>query len=384
MKVCMVMSTPFPPCDGIGYHVYSLSKELIRNGHQITVITRGEGGEFTSDEFEGISILRAPFLPTYPLHIWTHGIWADRHVRSCLDDCDIVHYHTPLVPLLDHSAPAIVTVHSSMIEEIDQMEAGFFLRKMMLQGMTRTFTRWFMDRTLRSANRVIAVSTSVQDELRRHFGNFDNVEVVPNGVDTEFFVPNPEPSEKDYVLYVGRLSYRKGLLELMDAFERVSRSSHAELVLCGKGPLRPVLEGLAIKKGIQERVRFTGFVTRQELLSLYQHARAFVAASSYETGPLTVLEAMSCGIPVVVTKVGIMPDVIKDGENGRFVEIGDSSGLSATLSEVLSDRDGSSRLGANARAAMLDGYRWQGIASRIADLYEKAAYEGRSADPSSS
>jgi len=285
------------------------------------------------------------------------------------------------VPLLSHRAPAVVTVHSSMIEEIDQMESGFFLRKMVLQGMTRTFTRWYMERTLRSANRIIAVSTSVQEELRRHFSIFDNVEVVPNGVDTEFFVPNPEPLENDYVLYVGRLSYRKGLFELMDAFERVSRSSDAELVLCGKGPLRPVLEGMAKKKGIHERVRFTGFVTRQELLSLYQHARAFVAASSYETGPLTVLEAMSCGTPVVVTRVGIMPDVIKDGENGRFVNVGDDISLSNALAEVLSDRENATRLGTNARATMLKDYRWEGIAARMVALYENAAYEGRRSDP---
>jgi len=377
MKICMVLSTPFPPCDGIGYHVYSLSKELMSSGHEVTVITRGAGGVFSSEEFEGIGILRVPYLPIYPLHVWMHGIWADRYVHSLLDECDIVHYHVPLVPLLDHRAPAVVTVHSSMIEEIDQTESRFRIRKLILQGMTRTFTRWYMGRILMNTDRTIAVSTSVQEELGRHFKVFENIEVIPNGVDTDFFIPSTKGSDKDYILYVGRLSYRKGLLELMDAFERLAKSNDVDLVLCGQGPLKPVLEEIAKKKGLQERVLFTGFVSRQELLSLYQHARAFVAASSYETGPLTVLEAMSCGTPVLVTRVGIMPDVIKDGENGRFVDIGDALDLSNTLAEVLSDREGASVLGANARATMLKGNQWQGIAARIGMLYESVAYDGR-------
>jgi len=375
MKICMVLSTPFPPCDGIGYHVYSLSKELIRAGHEITVITRDQIGSEQVGTLEGIKIFRGPFLPTYPVHIGTHQFWTNAKLKDLKGEFDIVHYHTPLTPVLDLDAPEVVTVHSSMIEEVDQMESGFFLKKLFLKVMTRTFTKYYMGLSLKRAKRIVAVSSSVKGEIRRFFKPGAEVVVIRNGVDTDFFSPVPHVSERKYVLYVGRLAYRKGLLELVEAFHKISGNVDADLVLCGRGVLRPHLEAMVSSYGLTDRVRFTGFVTRDELKALYQGATVFVAASAYETGPLTALEAMSCGVPVVVTKVGIMPDVVRDGESGFFVEKGNAEDLAAKIKVLLADPSMAERIGANARKVVARDCQWSEITKQLSAVYEQVILE---------
>jgi len=372
MKICMVMSTPFPPCDGIGYHVYALSKELMKSGHQVTVITRRAKGEVAQGEFEGIRIVRVTFIPTYPVHITVHEILTNRLVKGIMDEFDAIHYHIPLVPLIRSNAPSVVTVHSSMIEEINQMESGFPLKKIALQAMTRTFTKFYMKRVLNNAEEIIAVSSSVKGELRKYFHIEQRVNVVHNGVDTDYFEPTQRRGTPKYILYTGRLAYRKGLLELMNAFTTIAKETDANLILCGKGPLRKVLEDMVVKNGLEGRVQFPGFITRDELLGLYQRASVFVAASSYETGPLTVLEAMSCGIPVIVTRVGILPDMIEDGENGIFVNVNDHQDIASRCIELLSDDRMALRIGMNARMTMLERGKWSQISSEIESIYMRA------------
>ena len=371
MKICMVMSTPFPPCDGIGYHVYSLAKEMQKKGHEITIITRRIGSATERDNFESMRIIREPFLPTYPVHISTHGIWTNMRVKDLVDEFDVVHYHIPLVPWVKMHACSVVTVHSSMIEEINQMEESLRLKKLLLQGMTATFTKHYMNEVMTRADSIIAVSSSVREELVRHYGIKSKINVIWNGVDTKYFTPSSSRRQRDYILYTGRLAYRKGLLELIDAFRIIAESSECDLVLSGRGPMREMLEKRIQEYGLKDRVRFSGFVSRDELLALYQGARIFVAASSYETGPLTALEAMSCGIPVVVTKVGIMPDVIEDGVTGLFVNKKDSGDIAEKCLSLLSNKEKGDLIGKNARSFVEKHCPW----SKVADDVEKIYYD---------
>ena len=371
MKICMVMSTPFPPCDGIGYHVYSLARELQKKGHEITVLTRSNAlGEETA-WFEGIRIIRGPFLPTYPFHISTHGIWTNSRFNGLVNEFQVIHYHIPLVPRLKSSAPTVVTVHSSMIEEMNQMESTFFLKKMALQGMTKTFTKHYMNEILTSSDSIIAVSSSVRDELVKYFSIERKINVIWNGVDTDFFIPSTSRENQDYILYTGRLGYRKGLIELIDAFKIISEKTDCNLVLSGRGPLREMLEKRVREYGLEKRVRFAGFVERDALLRLYQGAHIFVAASSYETGPLTALEAMSCAVPIVVTRVGILPDVVQDGVTGLFVKKQDSKDIAEKCLSLLSDKSRSLTMGKKAREFVEIHCTWSKVGNEVEKIYSR-------------
>lgn len=253
------------------------------------------------------------------------------------------------------------------------MESGFFFKKMIMQVMVKTLTKYYMKKTIKNSNAIIAVSSSVRNELSKYYGIVDNVHVIHNGVDTDFFRPIEQSGRSNYILYVGRLSYRKGLLELVDAFKDIAKESNVDLVLCGKGPLRKVLEDSVKKAGLDDRVHFKGFVTRSELRDLYQKAKMFVAASSYETGPLTALEAMSCGLPLVVTRVGIMPDLIIDGQNGLFVEKNNSGDITLKCLAILSDEELSRKMGERARKTAVDGCQWSKVVKDIQDLYSEVS-----------
>jgi glycosyltransferase involved in cell wall biosynthesis len=340
-----------------------------KNGHEITIITRCTGLTEEFDSFEGMHIIRGPFLPTYPLHISTHGIWTNNLIKGMANEFDVIHYHIPLVPKLKTHAPSVVTVHSSMIEEMKQMEATFVLKKFALQGMTTTFTKHYMNEILTNADSIIAVSSSVREELVKYYGIESKVSVIWNGVDTTLFIPSASNNQREYILYTGRLAYRKGLLELIDAFRTISERSECDLVLSGRGPLKELLEKRVKEYGLVDRVRFTGFVTRDELVRLYQGARIFVAASAYETGPLTALEAMSCAIPIVVTRVGILPDVVEDGVTGLFVNTNDSKDIAEKCLFLLSDKERSNVIGRNARAFVERNCTWSKVAGDVANIY---------------
>ena len=151
----------------------------------------------------------------------------------------------------------------------------------------------------------------------------------------------------------------------MRAFGRVE---DAELLLVGDGPLRPEVERLVAELGLGERVRLVG--NRSDVPVLLAEAACVVLASDYEGCPLTVLEAMAAGVPVVATRVGGVPELIDDGRTGLLVEPGDESALAAAIGRALADRDG---LGVAAREEARRRFSRERMAAEIAQLYEEVA-----------
>ncbi len=94
MKICMVMSTPFPPKEGIGYYTYNLSKQLMKKGHEVVVITRGSWKKTQRDVFDGIEIIRTPFIPIYPFYLQLHKIFVPlrRPAHSIRSICNLHFY----------------------------------------------------------------------------------------------------------------------------------------------------------------------------------------------------------------------------------------------------------------------------------------------------
>jgi glycosyltransferase involved in cell wall biosynthesis len=117
MKICMMLSTPFPPKEGIGYYTYNLSKKLIEKGHNVVVITRGSWRKIQKQVFDGIEIIRAPFIPIYPFYLHLHKIFVKKAFKSLESEIDIVHIHSPLPPFIKTSRPTILTIHTPMLSD---------------------------------------------------------------------------------------------------------------------------------------------------------------------------------------------------------------------------------------------------------------------------
>ena len=221
---------------------------------------------------------------------------------------------------------------------------------------------------------VVAVSGEVADNLRRYEG-IDDVRVIPNGVDGHRFRPASEGErsarrralglgEGEVVLgTVGRLDPLKDHRLLIEAVTGLEGSWR--LLVVGDGPLRAELERLVQERSLGGRVVFLG--ERRDVPELLRAMDAFVLPSRSEGLPMALLEAMACGLPVVATRVGGIPEAVREGEGGLLCDPGDSGGLRDALCRLISDPPLRRRLGRGARVAFERRFSLQ----RMVEGYER-------------
>jgi glycosyltransferase involved in cell wall biosynthesis len=205
-------------------------------------------------------------------------------------------------------------------------------------------------RVLSRARLVVCASTALA-EAARELGARE-VRVVPSGVELPEEVG--EPSNPPEVLFVGRLSPEKGILELVQAADGMT------LVVAGDGPLR-------------DRVpQARGFVPRHELGPFFERAAVVAVPSHREGFGVACLEAMAHGRPVVASAVGGLLDLVVDGETGLFVPPRDVPALRAALERLLGDADLRERLGEAARARVREHFGWPAVTTATIEAYEAA------------
>jgi glycosyltransferase involved in cell wall biosynthesis len=369
----MLISTPFPPTEGIGYHVFNLSRHLIERGHEVTVLTRGQLRTET-DEYAGIRIVRAPFLPVYPFHIRLHGFFLNRIFRTLEKEFDILHVHIPLPPVLSTSLPVVCTMHGSIVGNAAGIEVRD-LRGVCNRLLTRTTSIPTIADHLEHASVITAVSGSVAEQVRTYF-SCETCPVVGNGVNQRIFRAEGNPAKTDsdrYILYAGRLSHGKGLFDLLEAAGPILRQHDVKILIAGDGVLGARLDRLIRDRGLAGRVMLLGQVSRDDLIRLYQNATIFILPSYYEGLPTVLLEAMACGVPVIGTAVSGCVDVITDRHDGRLIPPGSPESIARTVTELLDD-DGMRRsLGRNARQTIENRFTWDTIADTVEQWYLRFA-----------
>ena len=207
---------------------------------------------------------------------------------------------------------------------------------------------------------IITLSADERDAgLAARVGSRDGYVVIPNGIDLERFARAPEPVA-GRVLVVGRFAPPKRHDLVLRAFADVhERFPGSELWFVGDGDDRPASEQLAAELGVQGATRFLG--VREDVPELLAQAACVVLASDYEGCPLSVIEAMAAGVPVVATSVGGVPEVVRDGVTGILAEPGRPDGLARGLAELLGDEARAVELGepgGNVHANASRASRW--------------------------
>jgi glycosyltransferase involved in cell wall biosynthesis len=233
------------------------------------------------------------------------------------------------------------------------------------------FRDWYMIAGLRY-QLYIAVSHRVANELKTYYKVPDNkIIVIPNGVNTERFIPvGPGRSEirrefgisddAKVLLFVGHEFGRKGLKPIIQALPHMDNK--VNLLVIGNDNARPYID-LAKSLNVENQVHFAG--QRSDLPELNRAADAFVFPTAYEAFALVCMEALACGIPSYVTRVGGVEDYIIDNENGFFIEANEES-IANVLNRTLYDNDLINKVKVNARKTALT-YNWSDIAVRYAD-----------------
>jgi glycosyltransferase involved in cell wall biosynthesis len=236
-------------------------------------------------------------------------------------------------------------------------------------SLAAVYERTVARRILGSSDRVIAVSNAVFDHGCALGVPRDKLSVVPNGVDGGSFHPAPygRRTGKRKVLSIGRLVPNKGIEFLIAAAPAVLARHDVEFLVVGEGPRLEELDSLARRAGVRESFAFLGLVP--SVGDLLRMCDVFVRPSLTEGMPLTVLEAMACGIPVVATSVGGTPEVVHHGSTGLLCAPGDARSLAAGINAVLDDPQLANRLRDNGRAFVKEGHDWEEVARMTGDVY---------------
>jgi glycogen synthase len=310
-------------------------------------------------------------------------------------DADLVHVHTWYTHLggillkQNYGIPLVLTVHS--LEPLrpwkrEQLGGGY------------DFSCWVEKTAIEMADAVIAVSESTKADVLRLF-NVDpaRVHVIHNGIDPAEYVARRDAevlrrygidAGLPYILFVGRITRQKGIMHLVRAIRQLDPGF--QVVLCAGSPDTPeIAEEMkravdAAKAAREGIVWIEKMVPKQDLIAIYSQAALFVCPSIYEPFGIINLEAMACGVPVVASAVGGIPEVVVPGETGALVPVAQmdeapfepidaekfASDLAAAINDLMRDGALRAKMGAAARRRVEEKFSWAAIAQRTAEVYQ--------------
>lgn len=365
MRVALVTEFYHPHLGGVTEHVHNLALQFRAAGHDAIVLTanmRGQGPDAPFVRRVGRSVV-----------IYANGAFARvtagwrlrEQIESTLrnERIDLVHLHGSLAPTLGllvadaaHrlDLPVVATFHS------------WFPRSILYRTLRRP-----LQRRLDRHAATIAVSAPVVDALSRYFTA--PWEIIPNGVDTAYFHPNGRKVTDAFVrgprlLFLGRLDPRNGLDTAIDAMPSILKQlPDSRLVVAGDGPLRNHYRGKARHLG--DRVEFLGKV-RDERPHIYGTADLYLCPTTKASFGITLLEAMACGTPLVVSDITGFRELVDGGQEATLVPMNDASAWASTVVDLIGDparRD----LMASAGRAKSAGFSWPVVAAKVLDVYHR-------------
>lgn len=226
----------------------------------------------------------------------------------------------------------------------------------------QTDLRWFLQRALKVSTLITAVSRFTADIVVRELGSAAKIEVIPNGIDTERFRPVSQPKKRSglRILFAGNPSYRKGVQWLPAIADRLNRDDR---IVCATG-LRDRWQSLRN----HQRIDILGGVSFEEMPLLYQSVDALLMPTVREGDSLVVLEAMSCGLPVVATDCSSLSERIQHGKGGFLCDIGDVNQFVSSI-DALRDAGMREEMGKFNRDRALREFSVELMAMRYAELF---------------
>jgi glycosyltransferase involved in cell wall biosynthesis len=282
------------------------------------------------------------------------------HVREIAPDVFFGPHYTLPSRLV---CPSVVTFHDPTfftLPKLHERKKVAYFRRAARAGIKR-------------ATRAIAVSEYTRaGAIAKAGARPDRVDVVPEGVDLDRFVPSGGPDASDpYILFLATLEPRKDLPTLIAAYERLD--ADVRLLIAGQDgwKMRAITDALA--RATRAGISRLGYVSDDAKVELYQHASVFVYPSIAEGFGLPVLEAMACGTPVVTTTGSAPEEIAADG--ALLVEPGDVEGLRHAISRVLKERSLQQALRSKGRERA-ERYTWDAAARATADVWRRAAEDG--------
>jgi glycogen(starch) synthase len=381
----LIVSWEYPPIveGGLARHVRKLAEQLVRDGADVHVLTRGGGRLREEEDRHGVTVhrVREPDFPKDDLKAfiaWVERMNADmlKAAATIEGGFDLVHSHDWLVASAakalaeQYEVPWLVTVHAT---EYGRHQGW-------VDKYPQSHIHQIERRMVRAADHVLVCSAYMRDHVADVFSIAEErVTVIPNGIDPTDLQPMPdlakfrarfaEPDEK-LVLLVGRLVYEKGFHLALDALPGlIRRLGNVRFLVAGSGTAEADLKAQAERLGIAEHGTFLGWIDDAVLHSLYRIADLTVVPSIYEPFGLVALEAMASGCPCLVADTGGLREVVPSGERvGLRFRPRSARSLSYYVQKVLTDDALRDRLVAEASEHVLS-FDWADVARQTAEVY---------------
>lgn len=398
-----------PRCGGQGVYTRHLAREMTALGHHVTVFAGPPYPELD----EGVALVPVPGLDLYrqpdPFRTprrhefrsavdvvefaimctagfpepRTFSIRARRALAAHQGSFDVIHDNqclgSGLLGMIADGWPVIATVHHpvGVDRDLELAQAADRWRRL-------TLRRWYgfslmQARVARRLPRILTVSESSRADIASYLGvPPEKVAVVPVGVDHTRFRPLPTPTVPGRLVTTASADMAmKGLVPLLEALGKVRTERRAELVVVGSPRPDSGARASVRRLGLEGAVRFVTGLSDEEMVQLYGEAELAVVPSLYEGFSLPAVEAMACGVPVVATTGGALPEVVgADGTTALLVSPGDAAALAGAIGRALDDSALRRRLGQAGRARVLARFTWEDTARRTVDQYRLLLGQG--------
>ena len=407
MRICLLSYRSNPHCGGQGVYIRHLSRELHRLGHHVDVVSGppypvlDDGVRLVRlkglDLYNPDDLFRKPTIPELsdPINLmewlgvstmgfpepFTFGMRAARYLKNHHRRYDIVHDNQSLsygVFAVSRRIPTIVTIHHPITIDRDiaiKAAPNFWLK---LKEM-----RWYgfigmQKRVAKTIRRFITVSESARNDIVKEFKlDGHRFDIVPNGIDSRRFKPLPHIAREPGRIIVTSSADTplKGLVHLLRAVADISRTVDVRLVVVGTPKENGTVMRMVHELGIRDRVCFTGPISHAAFAEQYARAWVAVVPSVYEGFGLPAGEAMACGVSVVSTTAGALPEVV--GDAGLLVPPADHRALADALRKVLTRPGLAHDLGRAGYERVRRKFTWRRAAELTAAAYERTILDYR-------
>lgn len=363
MRILRVAADLYPSVmGGIGLHAHEMSKEQINMGHNLTVYTCIDSNPVISSTYNYDVHGFKPFMQIFGNSIAPSMILD---LFKNMHNYDIIHAHshlcfsTNLCAILRKmgSSPLVITTHGGL----NSQRAP----KLVQNVYNATVAKMTFD----AADKIICYTDIEKSEMIDFGVKPEKIAVIHNGIDTDRFIPLKEPDfKKKNLLWIGRYVPGKGVEYLIEAFSLLKQKyPEVSLTMVGRGPKKEKIMQRINELNLQNSITIKDFVPNSEIVQLYHSSNVLLLPSLREGVPRVILEAMSCGIPVVCTGLPHLVDIV-DG-SGFLVPLKDPDTLAEKTSQILSDPALAKRFGENGRKKVVENYSWKDTVQKTMKLY---------------